>query len=34
MERYRALIADADEALEAVFQKHFSDWVDPEPDQH
>ena len=34
MERYRALIADSDEALEAVFQKHFSDWVDPEPDQH
>jgi molybdate transport system regulatory protein len=33
MERYRGLLADADEALEEVFQKHFSDWVDPEPDQ-
>lgn len=33
MERYRGLLADADEALDEVFQKHFSDWVDPEPDQ-
>lgn len=31
MERYGALLADADQALEEVFQKHFSDWVDPEP---
>jgi molybdate transport system regulatory protein len=29
--RYRALLSDADTVLDRVFQKHFSDWVDPEP---
>jgi molybdate transport repressor ModE-like protein len=29
MKRYRAVAAEADEALEAVFQRHFADWVDP-----
>ena len=29
MRRYRAVAADADETLEAVFQKHFADWRDP-----
>jgi hypothetical protein len=33
MERYCGLLADADEAFEPVFQKRFSDWADPEPDQ-
>lgn len=33
LERYRALLIDADAALDAVFQKHFCDWVDPEPTQ-
>ncbi|MCE5252914.1 MAG: LysR family transcriptional regulator [Actinomycetia bacterium] len=27
--RYRALAAEAAETLEAVFEKHFSDWKDP-----
>jgi molybdate transport system regulatory protein len=27
--RYRAVAADAEEALEAVFQRHFADWKDP-----
>jgi hypothetical protein len=31
VERYRALRTDADLALEEVFQRHFADWVDPEP---
>lgn len=31
VERYRALRTDADSALEEVFQRHFGDWVDPEP---
>lgn len=30
VKRYRALLADVDAALEAVFQRHFADWVDPE----
>lgn len=29
--RYRAVETEANELLEAVFQKHFSDWEDPEP---
>jgi molybdate transport system regulatory protein len=29
--RYRAMAADADQALEAVFQRHFADWEDPVP---
>ncbi len=29
--RYRAVAADAAEALEAVFQRHFEDWKDPQP---
>jgi hypothetical protein len=31
MTRYRALALTAAEALEAAFQRHFSDWEDPEP---
>jgi molybdate transport system regulatory protein len=31
VERYRGLRTDADVALEEVFQRHFADWVDPEP---
>lgn len=31
MRRYRAAVADAEEALGAVFQKHFADWEDPKP---
>jgi molybdate transport system regulatory protein len=31
MARYRAVAAEAEEALEAVFERHFSDWRDPEP---
>jgi len=31
--RYGAVAADADKALEAVFQKHFADWEDPVPDE-
>jgi len=29
--RYRALAVAADEALQRVFEQHFSDWEDPEP---
>ncbi len=29
MTRYRAVAAESSEALEAVFQRHFSDWKDP-----
>jgi molybdate transport system regulatory protein len=29
MKRYKAVATEADEALQAVFQRHFSDWVDP-----
>jgi molybdate transport repressor ModE-like protein len=29
--RYRAVAAEAAEALEKVFQRHFSDWRDPQP---
>jgi molybdate transport system regulatory protein len=29
MKRYNALSAEAAAALEEVFQRHFSDWVDP-----
>jgi molybdate transport system regulatory protein len=31
MRRYRALMADASSAMEAVFDRHFADWEDPEP---
>ncbi len=31
MKRYRALMADATQALDVVFDKHFSDWEDPQP---
>ena len=31
VQRYRALSVDVDSALEEVFQRHFSDWVDIEP---
>jgi len=31
MTRYRALALTAAEALGAAFQRHFSDWEDPEP---
>jgi molybdate transport system regulatory protein len=31
MARYRAVAAEAEEVLEAAFQRHFSDWKDPEP---
>jgi molybdate transport system regulatory protein len=30
MTRYRAVAADAEEALDAVFRRHFSDWEDPQ----
>lgn len=33
VERYRALSSDADVALREVFQRHFGDWVDPEPSE-
>ena len=29
--RYNALAVAADEALHDVFERHFSDWEDPEP---
>ena len=29
--RYRAVATEAEEALAAVFEKHFADWKDPEP---
>jgi molybdate transport system regulatory protein len=29
--RYRAVATEAEEALQTVFQRHFSDWKDPEP---
>ena len=29
MKRYNALSAEAAAAMEEVFQRHFSDWVDP-----
>lgn len=29
LDRYRAVLVEAAEALEAVFQRHFSDWQDP-----
>jgi len=29
MRRYRAVTAEAEEALEIVFQRHFADWKDP-----
>lgn len=31
MRRYRAVTAEAEEALETVFQRHFADWKDPVP---
>ena len=30
--RYRAVATEAAETLEAVFQRHFADWVDPVPE--
>jgi len=30
MNRYRALMIDAGEVLEAAFQRHFADWEDPQ----
>ena len=30
--RYRAMSADAEKALDEVFEHHFADWVDPEPE--
>ena len=32
MSRYRAVATEAAETLEAVFQRHFADWVDPAPE--
>jgi len=32
MKRYRALMADATRALDTVFDKHFADWEDPQPE--
>lgn len=29
--RYRAVAVESDQALEAVFQRHFADWEDPAP---
>jgi len=29
--RYRAMATEADKALQQVFERHFSDWEDPEP---
>jgi hypothetical protein len=29
MKRYQAVAAEAEAALLAVFDRHFSDWVDP-----
>jgi molybdate transport system regulatory protein len=31
--RYRAVAAEVAETMEAVFQRHFADWVDPAPDK-
>ena len=31
MKRYRALMVDASGALAEVFERHFSDWQDPQP---
>lgn len=31
MRRYRAVTAEAEQALEEVFQRHFADWQDPAP---
>jgi molybdate transport system regulatory protein len=31
MRRYRAMTVDAEQALDAVFEKHFADWVHPGP---
>ena len=31
MRRYRALMADASMVLDAAFERHFSDWEDPQP---
>jgi molybdate transport system regulatory protein len=31
MRRYRAVAAEAAQALDAVFQRHFADWEDPAP---
>ena len=31
MRRYRAVAGEAEEALEAVFKRHFADWEDPTP---
>jgi len=29
--RYRSVVTEAEEVLEAVFQRHFADWEDPMP---
>lgn len=34
MRRYRAVMSDAAEALEAVFVRHFGDWHDPESEEN
>ena len=31
MIRYQAVAADAEQALQKVFQRHFADWKDPAP---
>lgn len=31
MRRYRAVAADAAQALDEVFRRHFADWQDPAP---
>ncbi len=31
MRRYRAMVGDVDDALTAVFARHFGDWVHPGP---
>jgi molybdate transport system regulatory protein len=32
MKRYRAFMADADQALDEVFKRHFADWEGPQSD--
>jgi len=31
VERYHAMLKDAEQALETVFERHFADWEDPDP---
>ena len=33
LKRYRAVMIDAEIALDEVFAKHFADWEDPEPSE-